>query len=317
LLVFTKINNDGVSMKNLILFITLLFSILSFAEDNTVTLAFDVDTTRKSTDILFIVDNSGSMGDNQSKLANFSAEFIDALGRTNYNLYAVTTDTTDLYTANIINWYNSNPALELISLLSSFGTNGAHTELVYDNLLKFVTSPKGVLFNRSQVPLEVIVLTDEEEQSWISSSELVGKMSYKKNFVVSTIIPRDGNCEGNWGPSEYSKFIEILTLTSGSRIDLCKNGNNFKNDYLDLAAKIKSRAEKLASSTLAFSKIKLMRTPNLETMVISYGTQIIKKGGLHTGWIFDEDTNTIHFGKLLRLIQRGSTKKLIITFAVK
>ena len=95
-------------MKNFIILITLIFAFASFAKDNTITMNFDVNTANKHSDILFVIDDSGSMADNQAKLKSVVKSFVKSLNDISYNIYAVSTDIDRAYTGNLISSYRTD-----------------------------------------------------------------------------------------------------------------------------------------------------------------------------------------------------------------
>jgi hypothetical protein len=56
------------------------------------TFAFDGDTTKAKVDILFVIDNSGSMRNKQEKLAPRLSTFVDSLGNIDWQIGITTTD---------------------------------------------------------------------------------------------------------------------------------------------------------------------------------------------------------------------------------
>ena len=90
----------------------------SFTQDGTV----DVD-------ILFVIDNSGSMGSNQSNIKNNFDVFMNAFSAAgvSYQVALITTDSAD-FVGDVITNYTPDPVVEFNNQVDSIGTGGSTME---------------------------------------------------------------------------------------------------------------------------------------------------------------------------------------------
>lgn len=128
-------------------------------------------------DILFVVDNSGSMGDDQVKLGNAFDTFINWISDTivDYRIAVTTTDTSDFVTAGV---FHGSPAVldpstpnlkEAFASNVQVGTTGAFVERGFqaaalafsdDNL-----AGPNANFLRDDARLYIVFVSDEDDQS--------------------------------------------------------------------------------------------------------------------------------------------------------
>lgn len=130
-------------------------------------------------DVLWIIDNSGSMGDNQKALSAESPTFIDYFEATvglDYHIGVVSTDMVDpahtgkLQEAQGVRWIDADTAdpYGVFAQMALMGTNGsgdeagrAATQWALD--VELNAWNKG--FVRDEAPLAVIVISDEPDSS--------------------------------------------------------------------------------------------------------------------------------------------------------
>lgn len=122
-------------------------------------------------DILFVVDDSGSMAAEQRALGSRLSEFISSLGGLDWNICLTTTDATD-YRGRLLRFddgsyvlssSNSNANSVFLDTLTSLPRGSGHEEGIRAMNLAF-QSPDSRCF-RSDAALAAIVLSDEDEQS--------------------------------------------------------------------------------------------------------------------------------------------------------
>ncbi len=169
------------------------------------------------TDILFVVDNSGSMSNDQNSLAtNFSA-FLDIMQsiEVDYQLGVVTTDDSRLQGAVPIMTPNTPDVAAAFADAVTVGTMGSGTEMGFAYGLGAVTPPltePGQYndgFLRDNASLHVIFVSDEEEQSagtvtdWVTAFQDV--KSHPDLLLLSSIV------EQNYG----QRYEQAVTMTGG------------------------------------------------------------------------------------------------------
>lgn len=271
-------------------------------------------------DLLFIVDNSGSMSTHQRNLAANVDIFLNAFSKmsVDYHIGVISTDMDksqgelieacvgyDMWgDCNKTSGYkyitNTTPnALKYLKDMILIGTDGSATEAVFDPMAKALSvdflKPGGINqgFLRDNAYFAVIFITDAEDQSEINNAKmmfdmLIDKKEKKRNVLSYGIIVPTGDktCprDDSKTPLEIESFLG-MTINAGKNImSLC--------DY--------QFGQKLADFTKDMSKyltgtIKLNRVPVVATIRVFFGTQEIKPG-IRDGWYYDPKENTITIG---------------------
>jgi hypothetical protein len=181
-------------------------------------------------DLLWVVDNSCSMIEEQQYLADNATAFLDFLvtAGIDYQIGVVTTDSGDLQGAvPIIDSSTKNPA-EVFADAVLLGTNGSATEQPFLYAYEAITPPlmepggpnDGLI--RPDAGLAIVVLTDEPDQSpgdaatWITSFE-----SYKPDpgrVAVAGIYGLTTGCANAYpGP----KIHDVIVGTGGTEVSIC------------------------------------------------------------------------------------------------
>jgi hypothetical protein len=186
-------------------------------------------------DILFVVDNSGSMSEEQNNLAtNFRnfAQFAQTLN-VDYQIGVVTTDSGKLKgTPKIIRSADADPVAEF-GRNANVGSNGSGTEqgleFAYQALTEPLVSGDNAGFLRADASLEIIAVSDEEDQS-------PGSVDFYTTFFYSIKGARNTNlfhfsaiagdvpngCTSNNGDGEAGRrYKEVADRTQGVFGSIC------------------------------------------------------------------------------------------------
>ncbi|MEO0601320.1 MAG: vWA domain-containing protein [Myxococcota bacterium] len=129
-------------------------------------------------DILLVIDNSCSMGDDQADLAQSGAALINALGATSvdYHIGVVSTDTDLTSQAGVlresqglrfVDPTTSSPVPVLAGLVQ-LGSGGSATERGFEAAYRALgpnTPTENAGFRRTTADLHLLVVSDEEDQS--------------------------------------------------------------------------------------------------------------------------------------------------------
>lgn len=247
----------------IVFFISYIFVLTSCADKSAdISILSDTDIFYQSSsvnnklDILFLVDSSGSMQEEQDNLANnfnaFIQDFVtkgyeyniavaatDAWqyeyspGNSNYqrnvrfrdgNVYTGgTSDNSGIYlitnnTSNVISTFSRNVKV---------GTSGSGDERAFDSIVQALTSPINTpyQFRRDNAFLSIIIISDEEDFSRNNSST---------NGCVGNPLPWECR-EQNLRPvSDYSTFLDGYTSSSSTDRKYSVNAIGvFDEDCLD------------------------------------------------------------------------------------
>lgn len=262
-------------------------------------------------DILFVVDNSGSMGVHQKNLSTNVNKFVSTFTKTSvldYNIGVVTTDMDSNYgpccgrlNGRLHRFVNkltpdANRQLENNLLV---GTGGNWEEMSFDPVVAALSPPNvtghNAGFYRQDASLVVIFLTDAEDQS---------RDYDPQNFYKFLVDLKKGNADkvlsyGAIVPTNDTTHCNRDEMTAPRRIEdflglVVNKGNNIMNlcdpDYgTQLANMAKDIVDKVGSV------IYLNRPPDIKSIRVSYGS-IYLPSDIDYGWSFDPKKNAIKLG---------------------
>lgn len=268
-----------------------------------------IDDFSPQADILFVVDNSGSMSTHQANLAanipQFTAEFFRA-PILDYNIAVVSTD-VDGYrepccgkfagTIRVVNKRTPNGDAVLAQNLK-LGINGSGIEMPFDAVKKALDpnllSTWNTGFSRKHSALVVIFITDAEDQSKISGLDLYNYIlnmkgnRKKKAFAFGALIPtNENNCDRDAfdPPTRIENFLNMFPLAGSNEMNLC--ARDFGKRLAEAAASIVDEVG---------NKIYLSRCPEKESIRVTYGSDDLPNDP-KTGWTFNPADNAVVLGK--------------------
>jgi hypothetical protein len=281
----------------------------------------------KKIDVLWVIDNSGSMATSQNNLASNFQSFIARFNQSNYDFHmgVVTTDgwekafsnsTTAQQKARLRDGLGSNHSGVFVmdkntaNLSTVFSTNikqgtgGNGDERGLESMRLSLLDPFNVNFRRADAFLAVIIVSDEEDGS-SSTSAFESKPNY-------------------YPISRYTDFLDDLTGGTASgrnysvssiivQDDACKdqlNSDNFQRTvgsrYAAMSAATQGVTASLCSnfgtslqlisdSIIQLSSVfKLNREPVVESIVIKVNGSVVPQDATN-GWTYDAAKLTITF----------------------
>lgn len=253
--------------------------------------------TQYSADILFVVDDSGSMGNDQTKLANSFSTFINWLIDHTISFHIGVT-TTDMSASGNQGTFFGSPAIlknDTPNLVTEFaanvhvGTSGSASEKGLDGAVAALTYPnitnENAGFLRDDAKLFVVIVSDEEDQSTESVSYYVDLLAAVKDgitedlFLAAIVGPPTGSCSGDGTASAAPRYNEALALTGGLYGSICDS---------DFGLTLQNLAFEITSPTAEFF---LSFIPDLETLKV-------KVDGVQQGadrWTYDPFANSVIF----------------------
>lgn len=314
-------NAMGVVMKFLFLFV-LLFSFSSHAGQN-VKLEFDLNVQgsfAKKTRFFFVVDNSGSMQQNQGKL---QASIDGALNP--FVTDGLPFDVTILYTESFDTGFlqtidGSDP--DVINVVKKAvidaGTNGNADERTMDSLEKV----------KSQISIEesllnFVILSDEMDHSQNTDvatfvqtlTDLnAGRADLLNLYVIAQDEPagcRGGSSDGN---VLYDEMIKAVGNNS-KRVQICDPA--VIDQLLTEVGTSSAKATKNANPQPVYMPIKSIQlgmNPVFDTLKVSFGNQVFMKGSLPDGYVYYQTENKILFGDKVELKYFKKGTKLVIEY---
>jgi len=298
-----------------------------------------VQGSGKKVDVLFVVDNSGSMGDNQSVLSANVQTFVTIadLWKNDYQIGVTTTDIdkggdkgklavmSGGYgpSDRIITPKTTPSPTGMFSKLAIQGEDGSGTERGFQAAQLALTTPlifdakkactadtdcsapstcvvgpdgkKGCGgwnrgFLRKDAGLEVVILSDEEDQSdaditfYINFFYSIKGPANKNLFHLHAIV---GNAQkgctgaGNNSADAGDKYIEVANATGGKVGSICDSS---------FANVLKSIGNIAFGLTVQFF---LSRTPDPDTITVTVDGQACQAGA--NSWSYDAATNSVTF----------------------
>ena len=240
------------------------------------------------TDILFVIDNSCSMSDEQEGLADNADLFVDNLlaSGVDFQIAVITTDDTHVREGIIDNDTPSIYNTLKTAIVAGIGGNifEKGQEMAMDAL-----GPTGVLaaskgFQREDAFLSVIIVSDEDDMSELTDVEyfdffsaLKDPESFALHSVVDTVDPAlatDGDCHAFFG----ERYVKQSAALGGASLNICEE------DWGDFMAIL---AEASFNPNLFFPLSKEPYNSNVTVMVDG----IV----ITTGWSYDAVSNTVEF----------------------
>ena len=282
-------------------------------------------------DILFIVDDSGSMGSHQAHFSANSNLFIQEILKSSfidYHIGVTTSSTTEESSfgskapdGQLMNYrgvnYVSNAtkyADEYLAQLLKVGTGGAATE-VFINIPSFTFSDLSINgqnkgFYREDAQLAIFVITDAVDQSDMSAQQAIDFLidlkggDARKIHYAGAIIDEEyddtfgtNTCRhDNPSKKDAFKMKEIISFFQqrGSLFELC-----LKN-YGESMAKVAQDIVK------AVSTIYLDKLPDIRTINVKLGGKDLPRGA--QGWSYDDEENAIKLSPEMNIAVEDASK---------
>lgn len=289
-----------------------------------------------SVDILFVIDNSGSMGAHQTNLASNVQLFVNEFSKNsvlNYHIGVVTTDMDPCM------WGGSNPipgtcgllfgsptfversTPNMISALQANmmpGSGGSYQEQLFAPVSAALKTNNQTGYNkgfyRASAPLAIIFITDTEDQSDnLSAKQLYNELlnlkggDARKILAYGVFIPTKemNNCTGEgMVPAKIEEFLGLVVNASvaPNQFSLCDP--NFGKHIADIGKNIVSQV-----GTIFYLK----DLPDTESIKVTYGSAILPKDR-HKGWMYDSSQNAVILGDDIDWASQPSGSKVMVTY---
>jgi hypothetical protein len=280
----------------------------SFAETATYT---------HSVDILWVIDNSGSMGtgtatvpSRQQMLSSQVGLFINGLNQTglDYQMGVTTMDMSPtgpdgrfIYqtgTPVLMNSATSNLLTDLAGRIGASPGGGSPVARGMDSVIALTSAPlingPNAGFLRPNSLLVLIFLTDENDASSANPSNdvaylnalrppfLQGDTGWVANYMG--VMPNDPNCTTSaWQySSPGTRYINLATASGGDSESICSG---------DLTSALTGVTSRILEVTTAYP---LNGAPDPTTIVVTVNGVIVPQAAIN-GWTYDSTDNTIRF----------------------
>lgn len=260
-------------------------------------------------DVLFVVDNSGSMIEHQKRLAaqvpDLARAFADKELETVQAAVVTTTFGEQWSGGTKDGVFHGTPPIaisgtpDFAAVLSKNvvpGNDGSGTEKIFDPLVASLSSPlvegpnKGFL--RDDAHLAIVMLTDADDQSTLRTgadtakflTDLKGTGNFSVyGFLVQNPVP---GCSQDQFGQPTRVLSDFIKATGGKEYDLCAG---------DLGSKMRDVAARVTRSVTR--TIPLPSEPVFQTIAVSYGSHPIPAGDVRRGWVYDHQQRSIILGE--------------------
>ncbi|MEK6705623.1 MAG: vWA domain-containing protein [Bdellovibrionota bacterium] len=254
-------------------------------------------------DILWVVDNSGSMGTYQQQVINNADMFIREFTKKtvlDWRIGLISTDKSDmpyigLATGDTLDKFVKDPISAFQGAVARLGTDGSYMEQTFEPVEKALTLYPS--FMRDDAILALVIVTDAPEQSAFKAKLFIDFLEQKKSGLDKVVSygvfgPQDYGCKETDDYWEYtgSKYEELITATHGKTYVLCSN--DYGRILSDLGQDLISRTK---SPTLYF-KIR----PRPTTILVKHKGIVLPGGPKSSGgyWMYNFELNAIVFHDL-------------------
>ncbi|WP_413287509.1 hypothetical protein [Bdellovibrio sp. HCB337] len=285
-------------------------------------------------DILFVVDNSGSMATHQRNLATNVAKFTSTFTKSSvldYNIGVLTTD-MDGYSwggrkaccgqlaGNVRVVNKMTPSADQI-LAANFvlGTDGAADEKSFDPVFAALSPPNLTGWNngfyRQDASIAVIFLTDAEDQSEnIDANGLYRFLLNLKGGNASKVlgygvlVPSNDTTgcdrdEYRTTPVRIESFLSMVTNHKANIMNLCDP---------DYGTRLANLAKDIVDNV--GNIIFLDRPPDVKSIRVTYGAIDLPKD-YEKGWTFDIDKNAIMLGSKIDWSSQPSGSRVKVFYS--
>lgn len=266
----------------------------AFSEGNGIIESYGQDRFRQEysteVDVLFVLDNSGSMHPFQMELINNFSSFLSVFTQLNvdYRIALITTDNANFVGNGYIDSTNQDPVGYFVNLINIAGTSGSGLErgleYSYQSFLIGPASPNGNFF-RQNASLSVIYISDEGDHS---SSPI----SFYLNFFDALKAPGLFSAHAVIGdyPSGcnymYNNMVRTAAFGSGY-YDVVQyySGNTYSICATDWGLQMQNLAFNAAPQTMF----------ELSDLPIEDSIEVMVDGVVDYNWSYDPQTNSINF----------------------
>ncbi|MDZ4084513.1 MAG: hypothetical protein U1E10_16330 [Bdellovibrionales bacterium] len=296
-------------------------------------------TAPSALDILFVIDDSGSMSTHQQNLLKNVSNLVNASLKSGVDLHAaVITTNVDSEPFKPIPGYAMGGKLVGITNKVAKTSDGNFEQVLTENLkigmqidgsgseqpLQAVrlalseplVSNENAGFLRPNAGLAVFLLTDADDQSPDPVATYVEFLRQTKQNAVTMhaayiptvhVVQPGAECNRS-GEAAPTRIEEALTAfgTIGESVNLCEP------DYSTRLSSIGSKYEMIGVRSVQFKL-----PPVISSIKVTYGSQVIVAGDLRNGWVYDSAKLQMQLGQYINWRSQPAGTKLVIEYTVQ
>lgn len=281
-------------------------------------------------DILWVIDNSGSMSTSQTNLGNNFRSFINKFIDRDLD-YRIAVTTTDAYWGKYTGSTSNSRIKDGTSKLKSGyfvidkntiniddvfltnimqGTNGNGDERAFSSFEETLNNNLNADFRRPDAFLAIIIVSDEDDFSHDDFYNGSKSYYFTENYNDSKMYTTDYYVEflkqiTQSSADKYNFSVNSISIIDSQCLTKLANGSRkIGHRYIDLVDKTKGvksslcsefgpNLELISDSIIQLSSIiQLNRKPIVETIKVYVGDQFIQKDSIN-GWSYDPLSNSI------------------------
>jgi hypothetical protein len=252
---------------------------------------FTQQTVENQTDVLFVVDDSASMVEEQTRLAGNFGSFFAAVGEAeaDWHIGVVTTD-VERDDAGLLRGGVLGPGQEQAAIAAlGVGVAGSRTEQGFE-AARMALDGRNPGFLRDGARLNVVFFSDEDDLSFGSPAAFVeplvarGSSGGSTNFAVHGVVgDLPGGCASGSSAAEPGpRYVEAIELTGGWRDSICAD------DYTELLTRVGFEAAGLQDT------FPLAAVPQVDSIEVLVDEVVIPPREVD-GWTYAPGDNAIVF----------------------
>lgn len=268
-------------------------------------------------DILWVIDNSGSMGNYQQEVIRNAETFMQEFqkkGTVRWKMGLISTDEMNspyLGFTSPFEWNSPDPAQTFRRAVASLGLFGSGTEKTFVPITKHLSQNPNFL--RPNANTVLIFVTDAEEQSGfqMNATQFLQRLTQLRGGRTNELLAygvfaaNDFGCQSDEGPWNYagSPYEAVISQLNGKAYPICQN---FGVSLSDLARDVVRR--------MNFPVLYLGARPVPSTIVVKYKGVEIPGGSAEVGgyWYYDYDRVALVFHDMS--FAPGDQESVDITF---
>lgn len=281
-------------------------------------------------DVLWVIDNSGSMETSQANLATNLNSFIDGFVRRSLSFKMAFT-TSDSYLSLFSgNWADSNfrdggdtyghsgvpiitdqtPNIQDVFLKNARpGINGKGDERVFQSIQQSLINPNNQNFLRPESFFAIIIISDEDDFSWDGSTDISPSYSHVGLHPVSRYVNFLDTFTGSV-PDNRRYNVSTISIMDTACLNLLKPPTNASQKiglrYMDivdatnghkgsLCENFADTLNKISGKILELlTQFPLNRTPDIATIKVIVDNKEIPESATD-GWTYNSAQNSIYF----------------------
>jgi hypothetical protein len=281
------------------------FHVQARGTETWVQLKFNPVVSSAMADILFVVDDSGSMTPFQANLSDNVEAFLNAVPQSDLHVGVITTSANNsTYTPHkagqLIGGVHKSSDPQFIAKLKPsllVGTKGNYMEQPFASLALALGEPlistANAGFLRPNADLYIVFITDTQDQSSIDTNVLFAQIkALKPQRTVTTLAamasPIQGVCAGEQADLEKStKIQDFVSLTGGSVFSICDDFAKSMVAAINVSV--------ITENTLVLVGTEALKTPVFSSILVEVDGQSYLPGDVATGWTYSSKNKTITF----------------------